>query len=147
MLRYFNCATFTQLPILSCSLTDSSKILIKCFTFCSSFQNLTLHKKWSFPLRIFSVSVTKLQFPEDMVTLTEEILHEKTQFLCSVSIKKREKPHKILPTGKNSNKNLWGYDCRHKIDFLLLNWKSYKVAFRTYLTRIIPMVSLHSLPL
>ena len=147
MLRYFNCATFTQLPILSYSLTDSNKILIKWFTSCSSFQNVTLHKKWSFPLSTFSVNVTKLQFPEDMVTVTEEILHGKTQFLCSVSIRKREKPHKILPTGKNSNKDLWAFDCRHKIDFLLLNWKSYKVAFRTYLTHIIPLVSLHSLPL
>ena len=55
---------------------------------------ITLHKKWSFPLRIFSVNVTKPQFPHiywrnpdpaDFLTFTEEILNEKLHFLCSVT--------------------------------------------------------------
>ena len=46
---------------------------------------ITLHKKWSFPLRIFSVNVTKPQFPADFLTFTEEILNEKLHFLCSVT--------------------------------------------------------------
>ena len=43
---------------------------------------LTLHKKWSFPLRISSVIVIK--FPADMVTFTEETLNGKLHFLWSV---------------------------------------------------------------
>ena len=35
---------------------------------------VTLHKKWSFPIRIFSVA--------DLVTFTEEILNGKLHFLC-----------------------------------------------------------------
>ena len=38
----------------------------------------TLHKKRSFLLNIFSVNVTKLQFP----TFTEETLNRKLHFLC-----------------------------------------------------------------
>ena len=41
-----------------------------------------LHKK-SFPLRFSSVNVTKLQFPADLVTFTEEILDENLHVLCS----------------------------------------------------------------
>ena len=37
----------------------------------------TLHKKWSFPLKISSVNVTKSAF-------TDEILNGKLHFLCSV---------------------------------------------------------------
>ena len=40
---------------------------------------LTLHKKWSFPLRISSVH-------EDLVTFTKEILNGKLHFVCSVSL-------------------------------------------------------------
>ena len=36
---------------------------------------LTLHKKWAFPLRISSVNP---QFPTDLVTFAEEILNAKT---------------------------------------------------------------------
>ena len=39
---------------------------------------LSLHKKWSFPLRISSVTA-------ELVTFTEEILNGKLHFLCSVS--------------------------------------------------------------
>ena len=39
---------------------------------------VTLHKKWCFPLRISSV------IPADLVTFTEEILNGKLHFLCSV---------------------------------------------------------------
>ena len=44
---------------------------------------LSLHKKWSFPLRISSVNVTKLEFPADLVIFTEEIVNGKLHFLCS----------------------------------------------------------------
>ena len=44
----------------------------------------SLHKKWSFPLRISSVNVTKSEVPADLVTFTEEILHGKLHFLYSV---------------------------------------------------------------
>ena len=42
-----------------------------------------LHKKWSFPLRISSVNVTKSQETADLVTFTEEILDGKVHFLCN----------------------------------------------------------------
>ena len=42
-----------------------------------------LHKKWSFPLKISSVNVTKQQFSTDLVTFTEEILIGKLQIFCS----------------------------------------------------------------
>ena len=49
-----------------------------------------MHKKWSFPLRISPVNVTKSagmwpnpQFPADLVTFTVEILDGKLHFLCS----------------------------------------------------------------
>ena len=46
---------------------------------------VTLHKKWSFPLRISSVNATKsaAQFPTDLVTFTEEIPIENFIF-CAV---------------------------------------------------------------
>ena len=45
----------------------------------------TLHKKWSFPLRIFSINVTKSnpQFPTDLVKFTEEIFNGKLHFLSN----------------------------------------------------------------
>ena len=46
---------------------------------------LTLHKKWSFPLRTFSVNVTKSAITADLGTFTEEIRNGKLHFLCSVS--------------------------------------------------------------
>ena len=45
----------------------------------------TLHKKWSFLLRISSDNVTKSTVPADLVTFTEEILNGKLNFLCSVN--------------------------------------------------------------
>ena len=49
---------------------------------------LSLHKQWSFLLRISSVNVTKSAvfcgFGADLVTFTEEILNRKLYFLCSV---------------------------------------------------------------
>ena len=42
-------------------------------------KDLTLHEKWSFPLRISLVNVTA-----DLVIFTEEILNGKLHFLCSV---------------------------------------------------------------
>ena len=46
---------------------------------------VTLHKKWSFPLRISSVNATKsaAQFPTYLVTFTEEIPIENFIF-CAV---------------------------------------------------------------
>ena len=43
-----------------------------------------LYKKWSFILRISSVSVTKSEFPVDLVTFTEEFLNGNIIFVCSV---------------------------------------------------------------
>ena len=56
-----------------------------------------LYKNKSFPLRISAVSVTKPQFPPDVVTFTEEILNGKLHFLCSgsrrvLSLKNSSKP-------------------------------------------------------
>ena len=45
------------------------------------FWDVTLHKKWSFPLSISSVNVTK-----SAGTFTKEILHGKFHFLCSVKL-------------------------------------------------------------
>ena len=47
-------------------------------------KHLTLHKKWSFQLRISSINVSKSARTADLVTFTEEILIGKLQFLCSV---------------------------------------------------------------
>ena len=46
-------------------------------------QLTSLHKKWSFPLRISSVNVPNPQFPVDLVTFTGEILTGKLHFLWS----------------------------------------------------------------
>ena len=46
---------------------------------------LTLHTKWSFPLRMSSVNVTKSQETADLVTFTEEILTSKTLFFVFIS--------------------------------------------------------------
>ena len=51
----------------------------------------TLHKQWSFPLRISLVNVTTLQFPVDLVTFTEEILNEKLHFYAVLRNRKRKK--------------------------------------------------------
>ena len=48
-------------------------------------QSMLLYKKWSFPLRIFSVNVTKPADPADLFTFTEELLNGKLHFLCSVA--------------------------------------------------------------
>ena len=51
--------------------------------------NYTLHKKWSFPLRISPVNVSKFA---DLDTFTGEILNGKLHFLCSdtrCSVKKK----------------------------------------------------------
>ena len=46
--------------------------------------HITLHIKWSCPLRISSVNVTNPQETADLVTFTEEILNVQLHFLCSV---------------------------------------------------------------
>ena len=67
-------------------------LLLCSFWLLLGLVKVSLHKKWSFPLRISSVNVTKSsvscgfgpQFPKDLVTYTEEILNGKLHFLCSV---------------------------------------------------------------
>ena len=49
------------------------------------FYCISLRKKWSFPLRISSVNVTK-SATANLVTFTEEILNGKLHFLCRVSL-------------------------------------------------------------
>ena len=56
-------------------------------SFTGSIQCLLLHKKWSFPLRISSVKVTKSAFPANLVIFTEEILNRKLPYLCSIKFK------------------------------------------------------------
>ena len=57
------------------------------YYFCSYFNFMVLikycTKKWSFPLRILSVNVTKSAVSCGLVTVTEEILNGKLHFLCS----------------------------------------------------------------
>ena len=45
-----------------------------------SFLTISLHKKWTFPLRISSVNANKFA---DLVTFTEEIVNGRLYFLCS----------------------------------------------------------------
>ena len=45
---------------------------------------IPLLKKKSFPLRFYSVNVTKPAVSADFITFTEEILNGKLHFLCSV---------------------------------------------------------------
>ena len=52
---------------------------------------LTMHKKWSFLLRISSVNVAKSVETTDLVTFIEEILNGKLHFLCSVNADKDSK--------------------------------------------------------
>ena len=55
--------------------------------------SISLHKKWSFPLRISSVNVTK----SARFTCTEEILNGKPYFLCSaLNLMKRGCWHVLL---------------------------------------------------
>ena len=51
----------------------------------NSSQFSTLHKKWSFPLRISSVNVTNQQFPADLVTFSEEMLNGKLHILSNAT--------------------------------------------------------------
>ena len=61
------------------------KDIRKWMNLCHSY--ITLHKKWSFPLRISSVNVTKTTGNCGFgITFTEEILNGKLQFLCSVNL-------------------------------------------------------------
>ena len=47
----------------------------------------TLHKKWSIPLGISVVNVTKPQFHADLVTFTEEIINEKLIFFVQLKLR------------------------------------------------------------
>ena len=43
----------------------------------------SLYRKWSFPLKISWINVTKSAGTADLVTFIEEILNQKLHFLCS----------------------------------------------------------------
>ena len=76
-----------------------------------------LHKKWSFPLPISSVNVTKLQETANLVTFTEEIDNGKLRFLRSVPALTHIKP--ILLSCKNQSVDLhW-----KSVDWLLYESK------------------------
>ena len=66
----------------ACEYVLSCQILHCCFAL---YMLLSLHKKWSFPLRISSVNVNNSA--ADLVTFTEEILNVKLCFLAVFSIK------------------------------------------------------------
>ena len=51
----------------------------------------TLHKNWSFPVRVSSIRFP-LQEAADLVTLTEEIFNGKPRFLCSEMISTAKLP-------------------------------------------------------
>ena len=72
----FHFPSFSCAPLLQSNLRN---LLGRPWSWPGSIKN----KKWSFPLRISSVNVTKSQFPANLVTFTEEILNEKLKFLCS----------------------------------------------------------------
>ena len=85
------------------NIPDNSELCLK-LNCAISFENwvsatlkstFPLHKKWSFPLRIYSVNVSKPQFPADLVTFTEEILNGKLHFFCSVYIFGAKRKHWI----------------------------------------------------
>ena len=55
----------------------------------SLFRLLTsLHKKWSFPLKISSVNVNRCTQTADLVIFTEDVINRKLHFLCSASWQK-----------------------------------------------------------
>ena len=71
------------------------------------FANFSIHDH--FPLRIYSINVTKSQETADLFTFIEEILNGKPRFLCSdrhfIKIKNRLKCYKLkllLDTNKIS---------------------------------------------
>ena len=58
---------------------------------------LTLHKRWDFPWRIFSVNVTKSAVSCGLVTFTEEIQNRKRHFFWpNVTYLERLAPIKLL---------------------------------------------------
>ena len=57
--------------------------LYKAFLLYFSLVFYSLHNKWSFPLRISSVDVTKSAISTDGATFTKKVLNEKLHFSCS----------------------------------------------------------------
>ena len=76
--------------------------------------DITLHKKWSFLLRISTINVTK----SDLVTFTEEILNRNFHFLSSVSNKDKERKWKRIMTCLTL---LRTYIIKFSVKILLLN--------------------------
>ena len=67
----------------------------------------SLHKKWSFPLRISSANVTKsaVYFGFGHIySFTEEIFNGKLHFLCSVSQEIDKHTENVLPLPKTKKK-------------------------------------------
>ena len=61
------------------------RIETKCSSFSSSWNvDVSVHKKWNFPLRISPVNLTNLPETADLVTFTGEILNRKLHFLRTV---------------------------------------------------------------
>ena len=75
----------TMAQVFSCKFC---KIFISTYLYrtpqVAASEQWTLHKNWSFPLRISSVNVTYLQFPADLATFTDKNFNGKLHFLCSV---------------------------------------------------------------
>ena len=64
--------------------TKQSKIVEAIERTQNKALRISLHKKWSSPLRISSVNEPNLQETAGMVTFTKEILNGKPYFLYSV---------------------------------------------------------------
>ena len=77
---------FLSIAFLTLANLNRHKISVRCLV-SPNLRHLvmSLHKKWSVPLRISSLNMTKSnpQCSADLVTFTEEILNEKLHF-CAV---------------------------------------------------------------
>ena len=86
------------------SLTEHLQIFQKICFHCND-KRITLHKNWSFPLRILPVNVTKSPANCGLVTFTGDILNGKLNFLCSVSDNNRNNERSIRCCKMNCAKN------------------------------------------
>ena len=85
---------------------------------CVKEIKLTVHKKWSFPLRISSVNWPNPQFPADLVIFTEEIPNRKLHFLCIISKYLDIRKFTKCKMYTSVNKNCWYQQfCLQKASF------------------------------